>query len=285
MKRLTLPIQTSMESYGLCLASVLDFKLKERLNNISGFIESESDIYFERAMLGNVCTIPPLRHKRGEDPVIVPDIRKSELLRLYSYNMVDRRPGRDLYDEILVSANDSCPFCGGVGRPKSLDHYLPKANYPQYAVLPQNLVPCCRDCNTEKSNALAVVEDDQAIHPYFDNDKFFLEQWVFAKINLTSPCSLEYFADPPDEWNSVEKNRAVNHFRDFDIGARYSIQAADELTALVDLRRGYLSALPAEEFSRYLVSVSNSESYFSNHWKKVMYQALGESRIFHDLEL
>jgi hypothetical protein len=222
-----------------------------------------------------------LAHQRGEDPIVVADVKKSELLKLYGYHMVDRQPGRGLYDVILVAANEQCPFCGGIGRPKSLDHFLPKANYPQYAVLPQNLVPCCRDCNTEKSNALATVEDEQSIHPYFDDDKFFSEQWVFAKVELTQPCSLVYFSAPPNEWRDTDKNRALNHFRDFNIGARYSVQAADELSALIDLRRGYLSSISPEEFSVYLSSVSNSTSYFSNHWKRVMYQTLAQNRDFY----
>ncbi len=285
MRRLNLPEYTSMQSYNLCLASVLDLDLKGRLNGVSGYIEMASDTYINQARVGSVYSIPPLIHARGEDPVIIAGVKKSELIKLYGYHMVDRQPGRGLYDVILVAAKEKCPFCGGIGRPKSLDHYLPKANYPQYAVLPQNLVPCCRDCNTEKSNALATAVDEQAIHPYFDDDKFFLEQWVFARVNLTHPCSLVYFSEPPNGWSDVEKNRASNHFRDFNIGIRYSVQAADELSALIDLRRGHLANISAEEFSAYLASVSNSESYFSNHWKKVMYQALAQDRNFYGAPL
>lgn len=281
MKRISLPVHTSLQSYNLCLVSVRDVALKERLIDIAGFIEEVSSTYVERAALGKVFSILPLRHAKGEDPVIFESIRKSELVKLYEYNMVSRTPGRGLYDVLLVAANEQCPFCGGVGRPQSLDHYLPKANYPQYAVLPQNLVPCCRDCNSGKSNSLAVIEDEQSIHPYFDDDKFFLEQWIFAKINLTFPCSLEYFPSPPEEWSEVERNRASNHFRDFNIGGRYSVQAASDLSALVDLRRGYLSSVSVEEFSKYLLSVSESESYFSNHWRKIMYQTLAANRDFY----
>lgn len=285
MRRLNLPVFTSMQSYSLCLVSVLDLNLKERLSSVAEFIDEVSDIYIDQASRGSVHSIPPMIHPRGEDPIVIADVKKSELIKLYGYHMVDRQPGRGLYDSILVAAKEQCPFCGGIGRPKSLDHYLPKANYPQYSVLPQNLVPCCRDCNTEKSNALATAQDEQAIHPYFDADKYFLEQWVFAEVKLTSPCSLVYFSDPPDEWSDVEKNRALNHFRDFNIGSRYSIQAADELSALVDLRRGYLSEVSAEEFSIYLASVSSSVSYFPNHWKKVMYQALAQERDFYGAAL
>ncbi|WP_339461163.1 HNH endonuclease [Pseudomonas sp. EA_105y_Pfl2_R69] len=285
MKRLNLPEYTSIQSYNLCVASVLDLSLKDRLNSISGFIEQVSETYINLARVGSVHSIPPLIHPRGEDPIVISGVRKSELVKLYGYYMVDRQPGRGLYDLILVAAKEQCPFCGGIGRPKSLDHYLPKANYPQYAVLPQNLVPCCRDCNTEKSNALAAAEDEQAIHPYFDDDKFFSEQWVFATVNPTRPCSLEYFTEPPNDWSDIEKSRALNHFRDFNIGSRYSIQAADELSGLVDLRRGYLANVSAEEFSSYLASVSSSASYFPNHWKKVMYQALAKDSNFCGLPL
>lgn len=269
-----------MQPYNDCVSSILDEPLKNRLQSISNTIETHANLYIERAAHGNTYTINPILHTRGSDPFIVNDIRKSELINLYDYNMVQRHPGRTTYDQILVSANEKCPFCGGIGRPKSLDHYLPKANYPQYSVLPQNLIPACRDCNTGKSNDLALEPGQQPIHPYFDHDRFFVDQWVFGRIIETHPCSIFFFAQMPAGWSEIDFQRASNHFSDFDLSKRYSIQAAEELGVVVDQRKGYLATCSPDEFSNFLRSVSNAPSLFANHWKKIMYQTLAGNRWF-----
>ncbi|TPJ42888.1 HNH endonuclease signature motif containing protein [Mesorhizobium sp. B2-7-1] len=59
-----------------------------------------------------------------------------------------------------------CPFCGGLGHTWTLDHYLPKANFPAYSVNPSNLVPCCRDCNSGKNASFGAELHEQTLHPY-----------------------------------------------------------------------------------------------------------------------
>ena len=59
-----------------------------------------------------------------------------------------------------------CPMCGSM-RPDTLDHFLPKAIFPEYAVFSKNLVPAC-DCN---SSSRPCCDNDQrlrVLHPYFD---------------------------------------------------------------------------------------------------------------------
>lgn len=63
---------------------------------------------------------------------------------------------------------DCCPTCGSDGT-SSVDHYLPKASFPNLTLYSLNLVPAC-ECNYKRS---AVVKGDEpnkiAIHPYFDD--------------------------------------------------------------------------------------------------------------------
>lgn len=280
MNRISLPTLTPLQSYNSCVGSIIDELLRSRMLMVSNTIETYATLYIHQASLGNTCSIAPLVHVRGEDPLVIGDVRKSELVNLYDYYMVQRQPGRLTYDQILVAANEKCPFCGGIGRPKSLDHYLPKANYPQFSVLPQNLVPACRDCNTGKSNDLAQEPGQQPIHPYFDADCFFMDQWVFGRVIETFPPSIEFYTRRPENWSDIDFQRASNHFSDFDLSIRYSIQAAEELGVIVDQRKGYLAASPPGDFSTFLRSISNSPSLFANHWKKVMYQTLANSQWF-----
>lgn len=281
MKRLSPPSITTCELYHACVSGIAENSLKDRFKDCWDDINEQADDYIYRAGIGTLFLIAPLKSKKDEDPIVIGKVRKSELINLYEYYMLKRQPVREIYDVILVAANDKCPFCGGIGCPKTLDHYLPKANYPQFSVVPSNLIPACRDCNTGKSNTLASIASEQVLHPYFDDGCFFSEQWVFAQVIQTSPCSLRFYVDAPANWDEVKKNRVKKHFDSFDLAKRYSIQAAEELSILVDQRRREpISNLSPKTFKEYLLNCADSAALFTNHWKRVMYQALSKNDWF-----
>lgn len=55
----------------------------------------------------------------------------------------ERRNGHRLKD---------CPYCGLPLKPLTLDHFIPKSTWPDYAIYPNNLVPQCRRCAPIKGN-------------------------------------------------------------------------------------------------------------------------------------
>ena len=281
MKKLLLPNISGHESYDTCVSGVEAGDLKNRFVACHDTIDEQTNEYINHANAGTLSSLAPLICRRNEDPIVIGNVLKSELVKLYDYYMVQKQPARDIYDAILVAANDKCPFCGGIGRPKSLDHYLPKANYPLFSVFPHNLVPACRDCNTAKSNSLATNANEQVLHPYFDNDFYFSVQWIFARVVQTEPCSLEFYVIPPDTWQDISKDRVRQHFNDFDLAKRYSIQTAEELSTVIDQRKEFMRELTPERFREYLRSVVNSTALFANHWKRVMYQALANDAWFY----
>ena len=280
MKKLKEPQLSARDSYLTCIYGVSSGDLKSRLEACCDTVDQQALEYIAQANEGELYTLAPLTCLKGEDPVVIGNVLKSELVKLYNYYMVKKHPARNIYDKLLLAANDKCPFCGGIGRPKTLDHFLPKANYPQFSVFPLNLVPACRDCNTGKRNTLATSARDQVLHPYLDDDCFFTEQWIFARVVQTEPCAIEFYVSPPENWDGVSKDRVNKHFDDFDLAKRYSIQAAEELSTLVDQRSEIMSSWPKELFVEFLTSVENSVTLFCNHWKRVTYQTLAKDEWF-----
>lgn len=62
-----------------------------------------------------------------------------------------------------------CPACGEDGTPNTLDHYLPKDTYPEFAVSPVNLFPMCDICQGAKGTKLLSTDNERLfLHPYFD---------------------------------------------------------------------------------------------------------------------
>jgi hypothetical protein len=213
--------------------------------------------------------------------IIFGTLTKGELTSLYSDHMVGSRGiSRQRYDDILVLANGKCPFCGGIGHAKTLDHYLPKANFPQYAIYPDNLVPCCRDCNSVKQSSFPYIAVEQTIHPYMDHARFFDERWVTADIIQTNPVAIRFEARPPINWDQTDIQRALSHFRNYDLPRRFGIEAGSELAGLIDLRRTVLSKNSPQQFQNYLTGNSNIGALPLNGWKRTMYAALSNDAWF-----
>tara|TARA_B100000700_G_scaffold1794_1_gene2210 strand:+ start:3814 stop:4683 length:870 start_codon:yes stop_codon:yes gene_type:complete len=214
------------------------------------------------------------------DPIIIKDLKKSELVKIYEqYFRASDKPAREIYDSILNSAQDKCPFCGGIGNPRNLDHFLPKTRYPQFSVLPSNLVPSCRDCNMDgKGESFATSAEKQIIHPYLDNDRFFTDQWIVAVYVVTDdsePGEFKYSVLPPEEWPEVDKQRAWKHFEEFDLAKRYATKAAEQLgTVLAQIRSVEQAGFDTSVIKTVLLQPAIEEAQFSNHWQKGMYQAL-----------
>ncbi|MGL0821451.1 hypothetical protein [Vibrio vulnificus] len=48
---------------------------------------------------------------------------------------------------------NECPFCGKPVSPSTLDHYIPKNNWPEFSIFQNNLVPQCKECAPIKGDS------------------------------------------------------------------------------------------------------------------------------------
>lgn len=114
--------------------------------------------------------------------------RKQSLINLYSPD-----EGETPYDilEALRRGHNLlfCPCCGEPGKPTTLDHYLPKAMYPELAIIIANLTPMCNECQQNKSSDYFDENGNKIyIHPYFDP----IEQ-VNLSIDIEEPYATPTF--------------------------------------------------------------------------------------------
>ncbi len=284
MKKLDEPSDDMERSFNACTDSINNPQLKERFEKcLRDILYMEGD-YKELGAMAALFKLVPIDTSVLNNPIVMEGVDKDDFCKLYSYNMVQKKPGRYIYDRIMIAANESCPYCGGIGVPANLDHYLPKKHYPQYSVLPVNLIPSCMDCNMgAKGGAYAINASDQVLHPYLDDNRFFYDRWVYARVLHETPCSLEYYVSPPSGWNEIHKERVKKHFKEFNLAKRYRIEAAKELSILIDQRKGYMRDFSSYDFRQYLDSIAQS-SLFINHWKKVMYKTLVDDAWFYSQE-
>ncbi|WP_027330665.1 HNH endonuclease signature motif containing protein [Marinimicrobium agarilyticum] len=280
MMRMNDPELSINDTLAACINGASRLPHKQRLISSANDLEQESDRYRTLGLTGDLYLIPALVTDRAYNPVVLSDLTKNELIRLYEYYLRDKETGREHYDNLLASA-DKCPFCGGLGEsPKNLDHYLPKAFFSQFSILPFNLIPSCRDCNMDgKGTTYAETKEEQILHPILDQPHFFEQQWILSDYtpdpnDEREPGVFDFYTSPPDEWTDIDKARVNKHFDEFDLGLRYSKKAGAELAdVLAPLK--YFSSV--EDFKRTNLQPVIDRALFANHWKKVMYMALMES--------
>ncbi|CAB5713812.1 Uncharacterised protein [Aeromonas hydrophila] len=262
--------------YGIVGNDELRYKV---INNKPALIDFGNQ-YSKVAGIGKLYSIAPINTDVENDPNVIDTLKKSDLVKLYDqYFVPENKAARKIYDSLLNSAQEKCPFCGGIGTPRNLDHFLPKAHFPQFSVLPYNLVPSCRDCNMDgKAQSFAIKPDEQIIQPYVDNPRFFIEQWIYCEYSIEDNDEIgvfNYFTNPPEIWDPIDKNRVIKHFCDFNLAKRYSTKAAEQLGIIrMQIRKMQESHLPSDAIINILLQPGVDAAPFPNHWQKSMYQAL-----------
>lgn len=208
--------------------------------------------------------------------MIVAGLTKDQLRSLYSDGVVKGdTSARDVYDQIKVSAEGKCPYCGGIGDVDPLDHYLPKARYPQFSVMPTNLIPSCDKCNKLSGSSVVSEYQAQTLNPYFDHERFFAEPWIFVEFIDDDIMRYAYVCEPPAHWNDGDKARARKHFDDFLLAERYAATASSDVSYLAnDFPRIMAGVNDPTIIQDYLLSKANCESYVVNGWQRPLYRAL-----------
>ncbi|MCL2190077.1 MAG: HNH endonuclease [Defluviitaleaceae bacterium] len=106
-----------------------------------------------------------------------------------------------------------CPYCF-ISNISELDHYIPKARFPEYSLLNINLVPSCSGCNKIKEDKWSVTTP-LFFNPFIHN---FLEE-RFIKAELTPDNlsrnkipSLKFYIDIDNCTNKSEGLLLQSHF-------------------------------------------------------------------------
>lgn len=166
-----------------------------------------------------------------------------------------------------------CPYCG-ISEPNTTDHILPKSIFPEFAVLPQNLVMVCGWCNSNKGD----VRWTEVLMSYYDD------------IDMATPClraTIEFSAEPVDvkfdyrdDVVSEYFSRIKLHCNRLNILNRWSERAAGWLQGyLRELRLNWkrrpdVTSLKADLSNSY---ESRLPDYGADYWETAALYALAEA--------
>ena len=274
MRRLSKPDIDPGEVYESCVSGVAVADLAARFNAATAEVLALADMYDDRAKTNELHLFPSSPWGNGA-ALILGGLTKDQLTALYTNHMAKRdQPGRSYYDQIMSLAPlGKCPFCG-FGQVSTLDHFLSKARYPSFSVLPINLIPACTDCNKGKGSEV-LGGGNQIPHPYFEDSRIETDTWLYANVQETSPATAAFSATPPDNWSADLARRVVNYVRDLNLTSRFAVEAASELASLSDILSRFETS---QRIGEYLSLIAQAERlHRKNSWKAALYEALSGS--------
>jgi hypothetical protein len=211
------------------------------------------------------------------------DLQKDALRHAFTVETAPMKALRgDLLNRVAVA---KCPFCN-ISESSTLDHYLPKEHFPEFSVLPPNLVPSCAVCNTRKRDKVLEEGTDvrMFLHPCYDTipEAAFLD----VRTRLEDDALVISYRICRPQGMSLQTYRHLQaHFRVLNLGDRYRRMGLENLGELYpSFRRAYGAASDAARVAEKLIddAYDVEESFGPNFWRAKLYRSLAANDAFCD---
>lgn len=176
-----------------------------------------------------------------------------------------------------------CPMCGSF-HSGTLDHFLPKTNYPVFAIFGRNLVPACI-CNSKRTALLVgPAPGERILHPYFDDilrERLFVAD--FDDLGSVPQITLELLLDTNDPHfaavqfhmaNVVERTSILRHIR-----TSWTNMLRRPSLAAAELRNAPATRQQLREILSYERDRQDDTHGSRNNWFSVFIGGLLEDRV------
>lgn len=274
MRKLALPVHSAKDVFSLCISRVRNKQLRARLISAAPVVVKAADDYVDLAESAMLHTLPRTS--------LVGKASKAEMVAVYSGRMVPKKqPGRPVYNALMAGApRERCPLCG-VRTVTTLDHHLPKSEYPALTIVPFNLIPSCMWCQNNKMELFPSDAGEQTLHPYYDDVSDI--RWLGAEAVSSVPAAFKFNVLSEADLPKILRARLERHMKVFGLQRLFALNAAEEL---VNIRSGLQrifdtsGAGGVREHLRY--EADSREEAYQNSWPTAMYRAAQLSDWFCD---
>jgi hypothetical protein len=206
-------------------------------------------------------------------------IHKSELLSLYNYqNRIIRNIRENIKNQQINTIRTTCQNCtiDSVG---TMDHILPKAFYPEYAVNAYNLFPCCSKCNEYKSK---MIGKQKILNLFLD--KLPDVQYLYVEILRENDCLnfRFYLSNNQGEIEPVLFQTIESHFENLHLLQRMKDCSIAYLSDFISSIKPHISRNGKDYVIETVMENINEErnGYGFNYWKSSLKMALINSPVF-----
>jgi len=180
----------------------------------------------------------------------------------------------------ILQRSALCALCGDQ-QAGQIDHYLPKAIYPEFAILLDNLAPACGRCNHLKSDRVGSAGGALFLHPY--RSRLPAERWLTARLVIVEDVLIaEFTVQRTPSMGQATFELLTRHFDALRLADLYGTNA---VTALAELRQVCVEdfasggAAAVQQLLRKLAR-SAARPHAVNHWRPTLLEALTDSAWF-----
>lgn len=176
---------------------------------------------------------------------------------------------------LIARRNDhcllECPFCGNPAAPDTLDHFIPKDEWPEFSINPNNLVPQCRGCAPVKGSKYFCETSGTSLylHPFYSDLPSKFKFKISANLSVNS--GKVFFCISLKKPKSVDDNSTqivIRHFKELNLIKRIQFYCHREFNKWKQL-------LIAKQFDiEGALQIRLSERQVDEHgkdWKTALY--------------
>lgn len=201
------------------------------------------------------------------------------------YDLYDNLPAEleELKEQIFSIqtpiAKQTCQYCT-IGIPDTLDHYAPRATFPEFSIFSMNLVPCCFGCNHTKDQAWTNAGGREIVNLYYDLFIAYpiLEATIRFLPDDTQKIEFNVISHP--RVTPIEASVFKSHLTTLGLLDRFVAKAALELSIV----RGTIQRRSIDlNFTRQFLADEAeviAGMFGANHWRTSITRALAASEQF-----
>ncbi len=182
----------------------------------------------------------------------------------------------NMLDTLPASNRDLCPYCSLDTNPE-LDHFLPKAKFPEFSLHARNLFPICGTCNRRKSNRFMTTPDGEryflfprsepTVAPVLEADIAFAAGRVRVAYRVDGTAA---------GLAGAALRQVTRHYDTLKLAARYAKRAHAHLASVKADVHGQAQAV----VEKLLVSLIETAALGEppNGWKPALYRAVAGNK-------
>lgn len=216
------------------------------------------------AAVPNVHSLPAVKLTKAQKATLIDgyDGRSAEV----------KRQLEQMRKSLARADRELCPFCS-LESTAQLDHFLPKAKWPEFSLYAPNLIPICPVCNQKKGSVIANPAGDRLVL-LPTADQAVGQRVLRATMALNPLPRVTYFIDKAAPLAPADLALVERHFRKLGLADRYRRRAHSLTASLrVNIRRTGRVRAAANRAIHHGLSNAQAEGPV-NSWRLALYDAI-----------
>ncbi|OBU24946.1 hypothetical protein C0Z01_14115 [Photobacterium kishitanii] len=170
---------------------------------------------------------------------------KNKLKSLYSYrnkkikelkNALTKHP---LYEERILNTCQNCT----INEVDTMDHVLGQSEFPEFAVHPKNLFPCCSVCNKKKSDAYTDTSGSRLFLNLFLDD---LPKSQYLYVDFDENWFPSFRLDKPKDVRDDDFKLIGRHYDKLDLLTRFNDNSNEIISTILTQIRLFGDVIDAD---------------------------------------